>query len=308
MTGLWQHFRQLQARRQGRRDDKREEAGFVQQWYIRLGPQPAEARLKPDLAALTPLYPPNDRFWADPFLWVRDGRYWLFVEEYPFATRRGVIACMEVSASGEPLSPMQTVVDEPDCHLSYPFLIEVEGELYMLPEKSGLRVLDAYRCVEFPHRWVREKRLFADHKFADATIFAHEDLWYCLTSAKIKRWRINDAVFGFTASHPLADNWTPLNGGRPLVHDLVSARPAGPVFVHEGRLYRPSQNCMRRYGYGLNINRIESLLDGDYRETIVHQTLADVLPGNRAVHHMDWRGGLMVMDAQRLLPLAETLS
>jgi hypothetical protein len=306
MTSWWRRWQQDRARRAWRRADAAEERGFTQQWYLRIGRQPQSAMLAPDPAQLSPLYPPPDRFWADPFLHCREGRHWLFVEEYPFATRRGHIAAMEVDADGRPLGEMQPVLVEPECHLSYPFLLEVDGQLYMIPEKSGIRALDAYRCVRFPDQWVLEKRLFADMKFADATLFPMDGQWYLFTSAKIRRWRINDAVFGFRAEHPLATHWTPLNGGRPLVHDIESARPAGRIFFHDRHWYRPSQDCLRRYGHGLNINRIDLLGDTGYAETRVHHVAAEaVAPGNRAVHHIDWCAGLMVMDAQRLLPDAE---
>jgi hypothetical protein len=52
----------------------------------------------------------------------------------------------------------------------------------------------------------------------------------------------------------------------PVVDDLGSARPAGPIFAHEGRLFRPAQDCTRTYGGAVVINRIEALTPDLYRE------------------------------------------
>ena len=48
-----------------------------------------------------------------------------------------------------------------------------------------------------------------------------------------------------------------------------SARPAGPIFAHEGRLYRPAQDCSRTYGGAVVIHRIEALTPEIFREVAV---------------------------------------
>ena len=57
-----------------------------------------------DPAATTLIQPPADRFWADPHLLWRDGRYWAFVEEYPYRTAKGIISVLELSEQGDLLS------------------------------------------------------------------------------------------------------------------------------------------------------------------------------------------------------------
>ena len=40
---------------------------------------------------------PADRFWADPHVVERDGRYWVFLEEWIYATQKGHIAVLEIA-------------------------------------------------------------------------------------------------------------------------------------------------------------------------------------------------------------------
>jgi hypothetical protein len=70
-----------------------------------------------------------------------------------------------------------------------------------------------------------------------------------------------------------------------------------------GKLYRPCQDCLVRYGHSLRINEILHLDTRHYEERLVTRVAPDWAPGIRANHHLDWRNGLMVMDAQRLLPV-----
>ena len=50
----------------------------------------------PDLERMTPLIPPRDRCWADPFPVVDGDRACIFVEEWPYALGRGVLAALEI--------------------------------------------------------------------------------------------------------------------------------------------------------------------------------------------------------------------
>jgi hypothetical protein len=51
--------------------------------------------------------------------------------------------------------------------------------------------------------------------------------------------------------------------------DTRSARPAGRCFELDGALYRPAQNCARRYGAGITINKIVELTPRRFREEAV---------------------------------------
>ena len=46
------------------------------------------------------------------------------------------------------------VLEEP-WHLSYPFLIEWGGDIWMIPESSTNRDIAIYRAVDFPLKWER---------------------------------------------------------------------------------------------------------------------------------------------------------
>ncbi len=301
LRSLFRRWAQLRARRAGRRADAVAEHGMRRQWLLLIGRCDRSALAAPQPAALSPLYPPEDVFWADPFVWSRDERFFVFVEELPYAAGRGRISVLELDTQLRPAGPALPVLEEPH-HLSYPFLFEHAGELYMLPEMQQAGRVDLYRCIEFPGRWERVKTLINGQRIADATLIEHDGRWWMFCAAKRRGRRINETLLAFHAPSPLSERWTP-HPGNPLVEDFSRARPAGRILVDDaGRLLRPAQDCVRRYGHGLCLNEILTLSPDGYAERPVWRMSGEEGGGWRAMHHIDWHRGVLVMDAQRLLP------
>ena len=46
------------------------------------------------------ILPPNDRFYADPFLFEKDGKTFLFLEDLRYSEGRALISCCELNADG----------------------------------------------------------------------------------------------------------------------------------------------------------------------------------------------------------------
>jgi hypothetical protein len=121
------------------------------------------------------------RFYADPFLHRANGRTFLFVEEYPYASRKGLISAAEV-VGDRVLSAPVPVLKRP-YHLSYPFVFEHEGEFYMIPETGENRSIELYRAVEFPWKWELSAVLMEGAAFSDATVLFHDGLWWLFVTA-----------------------------------------------------------------------------------------------------------------------------
>jgi hypothetical protein len=242
------------------------------------------------------LQPPADRMWADPQAIVREGRYYVFIEEMLFASKRGHISVIELDRDGKASAPRR-VLERP-YHLSYPFMFEYEGALYMIPESGENRTVELYRCAEFPHRWEFVHNVMEGVEAYDSTLLHHGGRWWMFTTlvetAGASSW---DELFIFSSDSPLSRDWTP-HSRNPVVSDCRSARPAGPIFEHRGALYRPSQNSSGRYGRGLNLCRIDVLDQQSYREEIVSLALPEWDDDVVATHTFSRSGDLHVIDAQ----------
>ncbi|HET7548718.1 MAG TPA: hypothetical protein VFJ86_13155 [Usitatibacter sp.] len=244
------------------------------------------------LAGFHRLVPPRDRFWADPFPIEANGRHYIFFEELPFAAGKAHISAVEVDRAGNVSRPVRVL--ERDYHLSYPFLIEEGGALYMIPESAQQRTVEVYRCVEFPHRWKLERTLLRDVWAADATFHRTGDRWWMFLAMGADGGEVNDELHLFHAERLLGD-WKP-HRRNPVKSDVRGARPAGRLFVSGGALHRPAQVCTPIYGAAIALNRVTRLDEGDYAEEEVRRIAPAPGEGVLGMHTINRAGALGVTD------------
>lgn len=242
------------------------------------------------------LTPPKDRFWADPFIVARDGRYYIFIEEFLYATQKGHISLIVMNKNGV-LEPSVRILETP-YHLSYPFIFEFENDTYMIPESRANRTVELYKCTAFPRKWEFQKNLMTNCDVADCTLLQWQGKWWLFANrVETKGASLWDELFLYHSDSPLSDKWIP-HPSNPIVSDVKSARPAGQLFVRDERLYRPSQNCSGHYGYGFNICEITKLTDTEYEEQIVSKVEPKWDARIVSTHTINYADGLTVIDGQ----------
>lgn len=201
---------------------------------------------------------PDDgkRYYADPILFTHGGRDFLFVEEFPSASRRGAIAVCELDAQGSPVSPPQRVIESAG-HMSYPFVFAHDGQVWMIPENAAERHLPIYRARRFPDVWELHGSLIAGMGLHDATLLPWRGRWWLLANTEEDGGSSWDCLSAFVADTPLG----PFErvGAGPLLVDARYARSAGPVIEVGGRLVRPVQSCLGHYGRFLRFLAIDEV-------------------------------------------------
>lgn len=209
---------------------------------------------------------PDDgrRFFADPFVLVRDGLFHVFIEELPHDTGVGLISHFTISETGDATAPRPVL--QTGTHLSYPFVFEHDGETWMMPESSMSGGLDLYRCTRFPDAWTHEARLL-EGRFHDATLFTHDGRLWIAAATDVLQSSTWDGLSFFYAD-TLLGPWTP-HAGNPVLVDARLARPAGPLWRSGGDLFRPAQDCSGGYGSKLNLRKILRLTPTDFAEETV---------------------------------------
>ena len=251
----------------------------------------------PDLENCGRIVPPRDRYWADPHVVMQGDQYFVFVEEVLFSHKRGRIAVIVLDESGLIEGPM-TVLERP-YHLSYPFVFEHGGELYMIPESSGHGTIELYRCEQFPLRWEYVRDLMQDVFALDTTVLHQAGKWWLFTCIREREGAaVHTELFLFSSDDPIRGSWS-AHAHNPIVCDARRARPAGAVFERDGRLLRPSQQAVPRYGYAVRINEILAMTDREYLESDVACLLPDWEPGLAGTHTLSRAGDLTIVDACR---------
>lgn len=243
------------------------------------------------------LDPPPARFYADPIVFERQGHHHVFFEEYLRERGRAVISHLELGPHG-PTQPR--VVLERDYHLSYPFVFEWNGEIWMIPATDGVRTIELYRADPFPQRWTLERTLFDDVYALDTTLLEHGGRLWLFTNLVESGAVPNEELFVFSAES-LEDDWTP-HPRNPVVADVRHARPAGPIFRRGDELIRPAQDCALRYGHAIVFNRIDVLDERTYHETPVARIDPSWRPHNLGTHTYSADSAYEVLDGYNLRP------
>lgn len=236
--------------------------------------------------------PPKDRFWADPFPIIVDGKYYLFFEEFNYQTKKGHIVVAEAERSSKPETLACQVALKTDYHLSYPFVFYWQDRLYMVPETSSNSTLELYRCESFPTGWKLETVMMKDIKAKDATLFEAEGLWWMFVSITDRAF--SDELHLFYAETPFGP-WK-AQRQNPISSDVRNLRPAGKPFTWRNQLYRPAQDCSRYYGYAVTINRILKLTPDEFVEEEVSKVLPLWRKGVLATHTLNLCEDLTVVD------------
>jgi hypothetical protein len=245
----------------------------------------------PSSATITPgdytLLPDDGaRYYADPFLFAHEGALHLFVEEFPYATGRGIISAATLGADGTFGTP-KPIIEEPH-HLSYPHVFARDGAIWMLPEASASGGLTLYRAERFPNTWEPAARLI-DEPVHDATLFEFGGrLWIAAATQGPEgaRWGSSWDSLSLYSAERLLGPWMP-HPGNPVLIDAASARPGGEVFLSGGALVRPVQDCRTGYGTALGLARIDRL-DGDgFSQTVIGRMDVPKASGLTGLHTLN---------------------
>lgn len=241
---------------------------------------------------------PPFTFLADPFGLWRDGRVHLFAEAYDYRTRHGVIDWLALDADARVVA-RQTVLREP-WHLSYPYVFEAEGAVWMAPEAHRSGAFTLYRAAEFPSRWEAVVRVELDTPAIDPTIFRYGGLWWLSYAPDgrqaAKQGRLHlayaDALHGPWRTHP----------GNPVRVDRASSRPGGTPFEVGGELMLPVQDCEGAYGRAVRVLRVSALttdrFDAEAGPAVEPPTSAGAY--RDGLHTLSACGDLTLIDVKRI--------
>jgi hypothetical protein len=223
-------------------------------------------------------------FVADPFMIRIDDCWYMFFEAMNAGNRKGEIA-FATSTDGRQWLYRQVALREP-FHLSYPYVFEWDGQVYMVPETLGANAVLLYRADSFPDKWSPVASLVSANA-ADPSPFHNEDGWWIfLCSAPFAhdelRLYYSDQLFGPWLEHPM----NPIVSGNRRM-----ARPGGRVLVFKDRVVRYAQDCFPIYGTAVRAIDVTGLSRSVYseRENPSSPVLAAAGAGwnGRGMHHMD---------------------
>lgn len=232
------------------------------------------------------------RFYADPFPILHDGHVTLFVEDYAHDLGKGVISAVAFGQDG-PIGVPQCVL-ELDYHLSYPFVFERDGQVWMIPESCNAARIDLFRATAFPGGWVKEATLVEGVVASDATLIEHGGRWWLFATVRDGGGAFSDALHLWSAPD-FRGPWSP-HPRNPVLIDIASARPAGHMVMRDGALLRPVQDCRRGYGSALGIAKVTRLDPDGFEQEVETIIGPGRLWAGRKLHTLNSAGGFEFID------------
>jgi hypothetical protein len=193
----------------------------------------------------------------------------------------------------------RTALCEP-WHLSYPFVFEAEGAIWMLPEAHRSGKLTLYRAHGECDDWRAECEIALDCVPVDASILRHEGRWWLFYASAMDRLsKISDLHVAW--ADVLCGPWT-VHPDNPVRRDLSSSRPGGTPIVIDGRVMLPVQDCSRTYGGAIRPLWIDELGEGRFQASA--GTTLDLPLGSpdhcKGMHTLSACGGITLVDVKTI--------
>jgi hypothetical protein len=260
----------------------------VSRWNIGVVEAPISLPLPLSSVSWLPVEP--GYFVADPMIIAGRGEREIFCEYYPFSTERGEVAV--VAMNGHAMKPVSVITHA--SHMSYPFMLEHEGEFYCLPENSRAGELTLYRARRYPYEWEKVATIVENVPAIDPTIVRHDDRWWLFATRADSNHNTN--LFVWHAENLLGP-WHE-HAANPVKSDVMGSRPAGNFFRVGGELYRPAQDCSQSYGGAVTIHRILELTPTRFREAQATR-INPIPPYLHGLHTISSSGDRFVIDGRR---------
>lgn len=233
----------------------------------------------------------GSNFAADPFLCKVNSDTYVFFET--IKNGKGIIEYAEVNSQG--IGDVSTALVE-SFHLSFPYIVRHENDIYMLPETSEREEIRLYKCTSFPTEWSFSRTLIPDVLAADSILVQSENEWHLITNLStglVKNF--GSELWHFSARDFHQDEWYP-NKNNPISMDGEVSRNAGSYKVGNN-LFRCNQvPGFSQYGFGVQINQILQLSNSSYREIPVEKYLGGYHPKDNGCHHFTISDGMVAYD------------
>lgn len=211
------------------------------------------------------------RYWlADPFLFEKDGKTYVFYEAFDLIMRKGKIGYSIIDENEDKL-PLHIILDEP-YHLSFPNIFEFKGTIYIMPESCGDRSIKLFRAISFPEKW-EEHEILLSNVYACDTIVMQDffGVSYLIANEMYKGMMPHGnypSCWVKNVCYKLSEDFSVESAGTLLAEGDCGIRNAGNSFFNKGKLYRIGQNCPnKQYGKGLVLFEVNSIVP--YKETLL---------------------------------------
>lgn len=207
-----------------------------------------------------------DTFYADPFLlFSKDEKLKILLEEFSFEKGYGKISLITLDKSFKQVN--HKILLDTKNHISYPFIFTENSKTYIFPEagRSGKLACYEYDPVNESIDFLQD---IVDLPLCDSSILKQNGKYWIfgtLSDIEAVTERITDYKLCVFFSDSLLGPYVP-HPCNPIKSGLNGTRQAGNFIEVDGITYRPTQNCEKRYGESITINKVTELNENNVTE------------------------------------------
>lgn len=236
---------------------------------------------------------PKGRFLADPFLIKKNGSHYCFVEDYSILRGKASISVYKLTTDG--YSELGVALEEP-FHLSYPFLIEHDDKIYMVPEVHESGEIRLYQSIDFPLKWKLCQVLMTGVCAADTNIFFNGGKWWLLTNlSSVGKDGHGHELHIFSSDKLISNKWYP-HPQNPVLFDSFGGRNGGQI-IEPDAIYRVYQcQGFDMYGETLGVSRINKITENEFSEMPFITVEPTFFEGLKGTHSLSYAAGALAVD------------
>lgn len=228
---------------------------------------------------------PKGRWFADPFILdVTDDEILLLVEDYAYATKKGVISLLHIDRATMEITSHKVLLELPT-HLSFPAIWRKDDHIYVYPESAKSGKLDMY---EF-------------HTETETLTFVQTICDDVVWDSYITEAFGNPLLFTASKNDYQLDIYKWDENKKRFVPDIVipstipNSRMGGAVFEYKGDYCYPAQNCEKVYGGSIIVKKI-NYSNGQFELSTMNHIASPHPNYQLGLHTMNEYKGVVVID------------
>ena len=216
---------------------------------------------KPSKKEIIWIYPEKSyQFIADPFGIWKNNQLYLFFEFLDYRYKKGRIDCIVFDKNFKKISEHNVLKN--NSHLSYPFIIKDNNEIFMIPESSKSGKTFIYKSLDFPSKWKKIKEIIPNTAMIDASIIKYKNKWWVFYSLSGKNDRALKEMY-IAYSESLLGEWK-MHNKNPVSNNIELSRPGGRPFILDNLIHLPVQDSKNTYGGQVNILKVLKLTPNNF--------------------------------------------
>lgn len=229
-------------------------------------------------------------FQADPFIVEKADKLYVFYEAFSFRNSKGTLRCRVLDRELTEIDDVKLEgFDDLRCHLSFPFLIHINDQLFMIPESSERKEVILFQSVEFPARWKKIKVLISDTELTDNVFLTINETCYLLSTTMDNEIIIHSAENIFGEWQRIAPSLKMSNHHH---------RGAGAPYLVDNKMYFLTQECTpETYGKSIYIKELVTLNDTVFDENLIEKINSSINHSD-GVHTLNFSNNYIVYDSK----------